>query len=344
MQNNFLIKPEFSTFESKLSPRPGETKVGEVLMRTSISEQTDQSKRLNDAANQGVRYAIVLVPEDIGPRGNLGRKGADKAPDAFMQVFLNMQSNHYFDYSKVMIAGEVDIADLQKSSQNCSVEKLRNLVEELDKRVKDSVESIVAEGIKPIVLGGGNNNSYPTIQGVTEAGSIEDGINCINCDPHADYRALEGRHSGNPFSYAHKEGLLDRYCVFGLHESYNSEEMLNRLSADGFKCISFDNLVSGEEKFEEQLKKAVDYFSGSNKGIGVELDLDSIKYMPSSALTPIGLTEEQGLQFVHKMTSSLKTLYLHLSEGSPECTTDDGARKVGKFMAYAVNTYLKADS
>ena len=30
-------------------------------------------------------------------------------------------------------------------------------------------------------------------------------LSCINCDAHADVRAQEGRHSGNPFSYAKED-------------------------------------------------------------------------------------------------------------------------------------------
>nr|WP_308225039.1 hypothetical protein [Flavobacterium sp. J372] len=31
---------------------------------------------------------------------------------------------------------------------------------------------------------------------------------------------LEGRHSGNGFSYAYEEGFLRKYFIFGLHENY----------------------------------------------------------------------------------------------------------------------------
>jgi arginase family enzyme len=32
-------------------------------------------------------------------------------------------------------------------------------------------------------------------------------VNAINFDAHSDFRILEGRHSGNGFSYAYEEGF-----------------------------------------------------------------------------------------------------------------------------------------
>ena len=341
MPHNFLEPIGSAEIKAKTSVRPGEKKAGEVLI-----ENADKSPAALKAA--GVSHAIILIPEDIGPRANLGRAGAALAPDAFLSYFLNVQVNRYLDFSRVAIAGKVACDDLQKESNQAPLNELRSLCASLDERVQAAVTDIVEAGLKPIVIGGGNNNSLPTIRGVCSAAGIENGINCVNCDPHADYRILEGRHSGNPFSYAKKENLLASYLVFCLHESYNSEEMLSRLENDGFGSISFDALNrEGGDSFEQALLNCRDYFnkgkSGSGINLGLELDLDSIKNMPTSALTPVGLTEEEALRYIHFMTENFDTLYLHLSEGAPSCTTDDGTRIVGKFLTSAVITYLKSE-
>jgi formiminoglutamase len=39
-------------------------------------------------------------------------------------------------------------------------------------------------------------------------------VNAINFDAHSDFRILEGRHSGNGFSYAYEEGFLKKYFIF----------------------------------------------------------------------------------------------------------------------------------
>jgi formiminoglutamase len=38
-------------------------------------------------------------------------------------------------------------------------------------------------------------------------------VNAINFDAHSDFRILEGRHSGNGFSYAYEEGFLKKYFI-----------------------------------------------------------------------------------------------------------------------------------
>ena len=339
MPNNFLEPIGSAEIKAKTSVRPGEKKAGEVLI-----ENADKNPAALKAA--GVSHAIILIPEDIGPRANLGRAGAALAPDAFLSYFLNVQVNRYLDFSRVAIAGKVACDDLQKESKDSSLDELRDLCAKLDDRVESAVSEIVEAGLKPIALGGGNNNSLPTIKGVCAAAGINNGINCVNCDPHADYRSLEGRHSGNPFSYAKKENLLASYLVFCLHESYNSEEMLSRLESDGFGSISFDALNrEGGDSFERALINCKDYIKTKypEAPLGLELDLDSIKNMPTSALTPVGLTEEEALRYIHFMTENFDTLYLHLSEGAPSCTADDGTRIVGKFLTAAVVTYLKSE-
>ena len=58
----------------------------------------------------------------------------------------------------------------------------------------------------PIIVGGGHNNAYGIIKG--SALALNKKINVLNIDAHADFRPLEGRHSGNGFSYAFHEGFI----------------------------------------------------------------------------------------------------------------------------------------
>lgn len=62
------------------------------------------------------------------------------------------------------------------------------------------MSEIVSAGVVPIVIGGGHNNSYGMLRGSSKG--LNSQVNAINIDPHADFRELEGRHSGNGFSYA----------------------------------------------------------------------------------------------------------------------------------------------
>ena len=149
----------------------------------------------------------------------------------FLQSFLNIQSNDFFDGAEVLLLGHFDFGDMQylidttARSQDEKIEAYRHAVNTIDDEVEQLAKMITEAKKIPIVIGGGHNNTYPLIKGAAKgwhkAGVIPLAqINCINLDAHADYRPMEGRHSGNAFRYAEEDGYLQKYCIVGLHENY----------------------------------------------------------------------------------------------------------------------------
>jgi formiminoglutamase len=334
--------------ETYVSKRAGETKAGQSLKLLGSTDPNKFARSLADLKKSGVRYAIMLIPEDIGPRANLGRPGADEAPEAFLKYFLNVQANRFFEFDKLCLIGNVALTDLIKEANELKpsqIDEMRTLCARVDERVVPIISEIAKAGFEPIVIGGGNNNSFPTLKGLAEAFNEQragTSFSVVNCDPHADFRIIEGRHSGNPFTYAHEAGLLKKYCVLGLHENYNSEDMLTRLDEADFRYFHYEDFaVRQESAFEEEVMAAIDYLS-DGEFVGCELDIDGIADVPSSAMTPFGISPEQAAYYIHAIAASLNVRYLHLSEGAPKCVTDDGSRRVGKILTLMVVTYLKA--
>ena len=68
--------------------RAGETRLGETLFRPKAN--SDFIQALQQAKASGVRFVILGIPEDIGPRANLGNGGADLGFIAFLKQFLNL--------------------------------------------------------------------------------------------------------------------------------------------------------------------------------------------------------------------------------------------------------------
>lgn len=334
-------------------PRSGESKIGEEIKTLSGVKPEDLKDALQKGFNSGARYALLGIPEDIGPRANCGRGGSDEAWSAFLAAFLNIQANQYLDASKILLLGSVELADLSQEAANLEnsnpehLKHLRELCAQIDERVAPIVKEIALARLEPIVIGGGHNNAYPIIKGVVEAlkesgAQQQSGMACVNCDPHTDFRPLEGRHSGNGFRYAHHEGYLKAYYVLGLHESYNSRESVKQFEACGFKAKSYEEiLVRRQASLQDAMNEALAYLSRQNLPVGVELDLDSIAFMPVSAETPCGLTSEDSAYFVHAMASKLSTAYLHIAEGAPKWH-HDGKRYVGRSIALQVISYIKA--
>src|SRR4051812_10254491 len=130
---------------------------------------------------------------------------------------------------------------------------LSELVDKIDKDVAHAVCQIILAGKTPIIIGGGHNNAYGNIKGTALAKGKP--VNAINFDAHTDFRVLEGRHSGNGFSYAFEEGFLKRYFIFGLHENYTSKGVMETIKkhSDAIKFNTYEQIsVRKEKSFSEE--------------------------------------------------------------------------------------------
>lgn len=330
--------------EQYVTPRAGEVKVGNILPLLYRGEAVGFSAALRAAKKDGSRYAILGIPEDIGPRANCGRGGAQEGWEAFLGAFLNTQANTLFPVSDAVLIGEVELQDLQERSQGADVNTLRDLCGEIDGRVLPIIQEIVSAGLTPIVIGGGHNNAYPIMKGVVAGRHIES-LGCCNCDAHADFRRVEGRHSGNSFRVSYEEGILAAYAAIGIHESYAPQEVLNALEGAAFPYYTFESThIRRECLFEEVLCNIEEYLLSANRPIGIECDLDVIAGIPASAQTPSGMSLEEVAHYVHRMASRLPVAYLHLTEGAPCWDPHAGERYVGRALSLLVTTFLKAMS
>ena len=215
-----------------------------------------------------------------------------------------------------------------------SVEKLGELVPQLDHKVSEVLKLIIEAGKFPIIIGGGHNNSYGNLKGASEA--LKKPINCINFDAHTDFRALEHRHSGNGFSYAFEDVFLQKYFIFGLHRNYTSQSVFDsmkkyseRVKFNLFEDISIQQNIS----FSEALKEAENFCC--NENFGIELDMDAIEMMGSSAISPSGFTLNEARKFVSHFTKNKNARYLHICEGSP--SSGIFPNQIGKAIAYLVS-------
>ena len=320
INNNFSFVPTTKdSILSYVSLRDGEVKLGEKVAVYS------------DLENFTGKYVVLGVKEDVGPRANLGLSGSDAGYACFLKRFLNMQSNSFLSGEEVLLMGEVRV--------NLVIDELgalRKGVEELDDLLVSLLVPIYERGLVPILVGGGHNNAYSLIK----ACSLVQGtaISVVNCDPHADFRPLEGRHSGNSFSYAMQEGWLANYAVLGLHQQFNSQSMLERLVEKECYVTFFEEYLTGERDFIVDIEDVLRQIS--DVSLGVELDMDAIIDMPSSAFTPSGFSLEEARKYVIKCAKSKKAAYLHLPEAAPKNEREEAI--VGKALAYLVSDFIKS--
>lgn len=327
-----------------------ETKVGEQLKVPGDRNDLEATLQQTTA-----RYVLFGIPEDMGARGNYGIGGADTLWIPFLQSLLNVQSNDYFDGGEILLIGHFDFGDIQylidttAKSDEERIEAYRHAVNSIDDEVEHLTKLITAAGKIPIVIGGGHNNSYPLIKGAAKgwhkAGKIELAqINCINLDAHADYRPMEGRHSGNAFRYAEEDGYLQKYCVIGLHENYLPQNVWIDIVNNPFiDCITFEDIFVHEKR---TFMQAVSHATGFTEDTltGIDLDLDSIQNTLSSAMTPVGISPVQARQYISFAAADTKPAYLFICEGAARLHDGRSDATSGKLMSYLVTDFVKAHS
>lgn len=321
--------------------RQQEIKIGEEVFCIADQENWEQELSQSDCD-----FVLLGIPEDIGVRANYGRGGAHTAWKPALESFINQQSNVFLSGKNICVLGHIFVDDLMHKANDLNPKtkqdmlQLRTLVSEIDVRVSSVISKIIACKKIPIIIGGGHNNAYPIIKGCQLA--LGQKINVINCDPHSDFRPLEGRHSGNGFSYAYSENYLNKYAVFCLHEQYNTSQVLKDFDKqkDALYFSSYEDVFVRESKqFGTALQQTISFVKQAI--CGVELDLDAITNVPSSAKTSSGISPVQARQYVYQCGKQLNSLYLHIAEGAPILSHIKADNKTGKLIAYLISDFIK---
>ncbi|WP_295336404.1 formimidoylglutamase [Flavobacterium sp.] len=322
--------------------RSGEVKFGEKMLTIPKGENC-----MTFLKNCDAKYALLGIPEDVGVRANFGRPGAASAWQSAISSIANIQHNRFCKGSQIVVLGKIDISKEMEEAKDLDFHKtadrklLTTLVERIDKEVVHVITSIIKCGKTPIIIGGGHNNAYGNIKGT--ALGLGKPINAINFDAHSDFRILEGRHSGNGFSYAYEEGFLKKYFIFGLHENYTSKNVLDILKKIEARVNynTYDEIkVRQQKNFQQELNTAYDFIK--NDAYGIEIDLDALPNIASSAMTMSGFSIEELRQFVYFFGKNKNAAYLHICEGAPDLGEEKNNHLIGKLIGYLVTDFIKA--
>jgi formiminoglutamase len=324
-----------------------ETKLGE-----RVQVLIDSSEIVQSITALQSKYVVFGIPEDIGVQANYGTGGTSTAWLSFLQSFLNIQSNDFLTGEEIAVIGHFDFGDIQylidKNAHGTEekVEAYRHAVNTIDEEVESLTKAIVAAGKIPIAIGGGHNNSYPLIKGSSKGlhqlqkiGLPQ--INCINLDAHTDFRPSEGRHSGNGFRYAEEDGFLQKYCVIGIHENYLPQNVwLDIVNNPFLDFISYEDIFIREKRnFIQSVAHGIDFTDDNFTGI--ELDLDCIENVLSSACSPVGIKLNHARQYISLCAAQSKPCYLHICEGAIRLFDGRTNESTGKLISYLVTDFVK---
>ena len=131
--------------------------------------------------------------------------------------------------------------------------------------------------------------------------------------------------------------------MIGLHESFNPQAVLEELikQKERIHFSTFEDIYIRENlSFENAIQQTIEFVN--NNFTGLEIDLDSIQNIPSSAKTSSGITTVEARKFVHIVASLCKVAYFHIAEAAPLLSHIKTDLKTGKLVSYLITDYIKA--
>lgn len=268
---------------------------------------------------------ILGCPQDEGVRRNNGREGAALAPLKIREQFYKLTT---LNITKKIC----DIGDV----------KIGSSLEETHDTHFEIVKQILADGKRLIVLGGGNDISYPDGRAMSEVFGADTWI-AVNVDAHLDVRVAEQRNSGTPYrQLLEEELLLPKYFYeVGFQTQFCSPVYYDYIRSLGVHRISLEMLRSRSEpdqEIKEQIRlHFINHSSSMSTFFGFDLDAVRSSDAPgTSAPSPLGLRAGEFITLVKYAASLANTKLIEFSEVNPKYDADN---RTTKLVAIAMHRF-----
>ncbi|MGH8016098.1 MAG: formimidoylglutamase, partial [Candidatus Zixiibacteriota bacterium] len=194
------------------------------------------------------------------------------------------------------------------------------------------VAKLLGDGKKVIVLGGGNDISYPDCKAMAK---MYKNYVALNIDSHFDVRQTKERNSGTPYRLLLEEQLLDPKSFFELA----SQPFANSTVYGDYlkkKRVTVLSLKKFRKRGIEKSLKAI--LSKKNApGIFWGIDMDSVRSADApgvSASYPTGLTAEEILSLAVIAGGDKRTKIMEISEVNPMFDLDNRTCKLAALIIY----------
>lgn len=271
----------------------------------------------DESAYETADIVILGCPQDEGVRRNNGREGAALAPNAIREQFYKLTP---FNIRKKLF----DLGDV----------RIGGSLEETHENHFEIVKQVLSDGKRMIVLGGGNDISYPDGRAIAEVFGSDKWL-AINIDSHLDVRIAEQRNSGTPYRQLLEEKLLrpSYFYEVGYQTHFCSPVYYDYIRSLGVNRISLELLRSRAEadmELKESIKqKFTSQSSSLNTFFGFDLDAVRSADAPgTSAPSPLGLRAGEFIQLVKYAASLANTQIIEFSEVNPKYDADNRTTKL----------------
>ena len=100
--------------------------------------------------------------------------------------------------------------------------------------------------------------------------------------------------------------------------------------------------IRKQKNFDQELYQALAFIK--NDPFGIEIDLDALPNIASSAMTLSGYSVEETRLFVSYFAQNPNAAYLHICEGAPDLGEEKNNHLIGKLIGYLVTDFIKANA
>lgn len=275
---------------------------------TGDSTRWHQRMRPFEAASRdGV--ALIGFAVDEGVRRNGGRPGAAQGPAALRGALANMP-----------VHGEPALWDAGDVA--CPGSLTDDALEQAQEALAQRVASVMAQGCRPLVLGGGHEVAWGTFQGLMRARPDLKKPLIVNLDAHFDLRQASRGNSGTPFrQIADWCAAHDRpfdYHVLGISRFANTRALFDRADALGVRHWLDEELQHPARMAEAHTSLAEALEACDGVYLTVCLDVLPVAIAPGvSAPSTLGLPLAQVESFIDQVLASGRLVASDIAELNP---------------------------
>lgn len=253
----------------------------------------------------GADVVLLGCPQDEGVRRNKGRPGAAAAPACIRRALYRYPISRAHAGLRLADLGDVPLLGTLEATH----EALRAVV-----------GRCLRDGKKVVVLGGGNDISYPDCSALArEAGAVL----AFNIDRHLDLRADAVRNSGTPYRQLLEEGFLapGSFHEVGINSFANSLAYMEYAAAKG---VGVHQLAELRERGPGPLVAAL-AASSQARAIFWGFDMDVVRAAEAPGVSdpsPMGLTAKDVCEIADVAATDPRTRVIEISEVNPEYDRD----------------------
>ncbi len=264
---------------------------------------------------------ILGCPQDIGVERNKGRSGASQGPAEIRRCFYRLAAPDNL---------AIQLFDLGNTLIYPALEETHQLHRQI-------VEQVLRDGKKLVVLGGGNDISYPDCAALA---TVFEDVLAFNIDAHFDVRADIPGNSGTPYRQLLEEAYLSptKFFEMGSLPFSNSSVYRRYLENKGVAIHSLEMLQ--DCGVEASFKAILEQQTASAIFWGFDLDAVRAADAPGvSAPNPLGLTAQELCQLARIAGCDSRTRLVEFSEVNPRFDVDS---RTSRLVAAAIYYYLTA--